>query len=89
MRLKNTFTKTIALLMCAGVLMGGCTDRSGTLQVLEDQGYTEVQVKGHSWFGCSDSDTFKTRFTAVNDKGNKVKGEVCSGITKGKTVRFK
>ena len=39
-------------------------------------------------FGCSEDDTFSTKFSATNAKGERVGGAVCSGWLKGSTIRF-
>jgi outer membrane biogenesis lipoprotein LolB len=78
--------KTLALL--AALLLAGCTDPKTATQALENAGFTEIQTGGHSWYTCSDSDTFATKFTAKNPNGKVVSGTVCSGWLKGATIRF-
>ena len=54
---------------------------------LQDQGYTEINLTGHQFFGCADDDSFNTGFQAKNFVGNRVKGIICGGSWKGMTVR--
>jgi len=69
----------------------GCTNsddfEKGRL-VLENMGYTNIEDTGYSMFGCSDSDDYSSGFTAVDKQGRVVEGVICSGFTKGVTVRF-
>lgn len=76
----------IAVALLAAV---GCTDQKTARRVLEDQGYTEVSVGGFDAFGCSDDDTYATKFTATSPNGKRISGVVCSSqFLKGSTVRF-
>lgn len=70
----------------------GCTssnDFKKGKQILESQGYTDVEKTGHEWFCCSDDDSYSTGFKAKDKNGNKVEGCFCSAIGKGITTRFK
>ena len=62
------------------------TDETGTKKVLADEGYTDVHIIGHSWLGCRDA--FSTEFEAVSPAKKPVKGVVCKGFFKAKTIRF-
>ena len=77
-------------IMALGIalVLAGCTDAPTARKVLESQGYTDVQIGGYSFFGCSESDQFHTEFTAKGMNGKQVSGVVCSGWMKGATVRF-
>lgn len=67
----------------------GCTDEAATRRTLENEGYTDIQVTGYSWWERGEDDTFHTAFTAKNPRGNVVSGTVCCGAwTKGCTVRW-
>lgn len=75
-----------ALFACAAA---SCTDQKTARRVLEDQGYTDISVGGFDAFGCSDDDTYATKFTATSPNGKRVSGVVCSSqFFKGSTVRF-
>jgi len=66
-----------------------CSDEAYTKKLLESQGYTSIETYGHSWWSCSDDDTYATKFTAKNPNGFDVKGTVCSNlIVKDATIRF-
>lgn len=56
---------------------------------LETQGYTDIENTGHSFFCCSDEDTYSTGFKAKDKNGKEVKGCFCSENFKGITIRFK
>lgn len=64
-----------------------CTDPDKAKRVLEQDGFTDIELCGYSWFACGD-DFFKTCFKAK--KSNKeISGTVCSGFLKDATIRFK
>lgn len=69
------------------IALSGCTDHNGTQRALEDAGYSKIELKGYSFFGCSQQDTFRTEFKATGPSGRNVEGVVCSGIFKGSTIR--
>lgn len=76
------------LLMC--VFLAACSDPKTAERVLTDHGYTDIQIHGHSFWGCSDNDNFTTKFTAkAPTTGRAVNGVVCSNWWgKGATIRF-
>lgn len=81
--------KIIGVLALA-VFLTGCgifTEPDAAQKVLEDQGYTHIQITGYRWFTCGE-DTFSTGFKAVNPSGHAVSGVVCAGWMKGNTIRF-
>lgn len=68
-----------------------CTDPDRTLTLLRDQGYTHIEITGHSML-CGESDSTCTGFEAVNPNGHHVVGAVgcgrANGCSKGCTIRF-
>lgn len=73
----------------AALILTGCTDPDGAKKAAEDMGFRDVKAGGYGWFSCDGkSDTFSTRFTAINAQGRPVSGVVCSGWLKGATVRL-
>lgn len=56
-------------------------------QLLEREGYEQIQLNGYSWFGCGESDYYRESFTAVKN-GQVVEGVLCKGLTKGITIRY-
>jgi hypothetical protein len=66
----------------------GCTDASGATRVLTQQGYTNIEITGHRWWGASQGDTYVTGFKAISPNGHPVTGYVTSGWLKGSTIRF-
>ena len=63
---------------------GGTTSET----ILEEQGYTNVQITGYNYLACSEDDMYRYGFTATNSNGKNVKGVVCSAPLKGYTIRF-
>jgi len=58
------------------------------VRAIEAVGITDVQINGIAIFGCDEKDTFRSKFTGKDSKGNPVSGAVCGGFFKGATVRF-
>lgn len=81
-----SFSMLFAWCVAAGVT--GCTDEETATRTLSNSGYTEINIKGYSFFGCSQDDFFHTEFSAKNSNGQVVEGIVCSGWLKNGTVRF-
>lgn len=81
----------VSALILAGLLAlgaSGCTDTDKATTALQGAGYKDVQITGYRIFGCSDSDTFHTGFTATGPTGVRVSGVVCGGWLKGSTIRL-
>ena len=76
-----------ALLVLA---LAGCLPMSDerARRALEGSGITDIQIGGMAILGCGEKDTFRSKFTGKDSKGNAVSGSVCGGIFKGATVRF-
>ncbi len=77
--------RTLALLL---LLATACTDEPRAQRVLEESGYTDVQITGYAWTACSDHDDYKTGFRAKGPTGKQVAGAVCCGVMKNCTVRI-
>jgi hypothetical protein len=69
-------------------LFAGCSSSSDATKALKAQGFTDIKTHGRAFFACSEDDSFATKFTAKNSKGETVTGAVCSGWLKGSTIRF-
>lgn len=82
MRMKRLAVVVIAL------ALAGCTKPGKTREVLEQQGYKQVEVTGFRPLSCGEDDVFKTGFAATSPSGAQVTGVVCSGWFKGNTVRL-
>lgn len=82
--------KISLILLVIGLLFVGCkgsfTQPEKATKILTRDGYGNVEIKGYSWFGCSEDDWFRTKFTAEKNFV-KVEGVVCSGLFKGSTIR--
>lgn len=69
--------------------IAACTDVEGSTRTLKAMNLEPVSVGGYSWFGCSEDDWYKTKFTAKNAQGYPVSGQVCAGMFfKGATIRL-
>lgn len=76
------------LMIIIVVAFSSCqADQSKTIKILENDGYTNIQLTGYDPFGCSENDDFSTGFVAYKG-GRQVKGVVCSGLMKGATIRI-
>ena len=77
----------IAIVLCV-ILLSSCFGASASEILLEEQGYTNVEITGFNLFACSEDDMYRYNFTATNPNGKQVKGVVCSAPLKGSTIRF-
>ena len=82
--------RILLLVICAAaLLLNGCTRPDAARRMLEQNGYTNIEITGYSFFMCSDSDSFSTGFKAKAPNGRQVEGAVCDAFLKGATIRFK
>lgn len=83
--------KLIAFLAIS--LLYSCTNNEGTERALRGAGYTDIELTGHAFWGCADSDDTCTGFRATGPNGHEVEGAVgCgynTGCSKGCTIRTK
>ena len=84
---KKYMKKLIAIVGITLVLFG-CSSSKDAREALQKNGFTDIETHGYSFFGCTNDDTFKTKWTATNTQGVKVSGVACSGWFKGTTLRF-
>lgn len=75
------------LMIIAAIILSGCSASDTATKALEGAGYSEVNITGYKFFGCSEDDTFHTGFIAKGVNGKQVTGVVCSGLLKGATIR--
>lgn len=77
------------LIAIAAIALCGCTQQDTARRILEDAGYTNVQLQGYAFLACSEDDTYHDAFTATNPNGRHVSGTVCAGMLfKNSTIRF-
>ncbi len=76
------------ILLSVALLLVACTDEERSRRVLDQSGYTDIQITGYAWAECSDSDTYHTAFRAKGPSGKPVTGAVCCGTLKSCTVRI-
>lgn len=74
--------------LAAILLFAGCSDAENAKRVLEQQGYTNVQITGARAWGCSDDDIYRTGFRATSPAGIVLTGVVCRNAMKASTIRF-
>ena len=78
--------KFVIIAVC--FIVYGCTRPDSASMLLEKEGYTNIEITGYSWFGCSRDDWFHTGFRAKKN-GNVIEGTVCEGLLfKNKTIRY-
>jgi len=69
--------------------LAACTNAPDATRILEENGYTSVQITGYNWLSCSKDDNVHTGFIAKSPNGRQVTGTVCSGLLfKNSTIRF-
>lgn len=76
------------LAFVAVVTLGGCDDPYKDMRAAEAIGLRDVKPTGFKWFACSKDDMFHAGFEAIDQRGQKVTGTICSGFLKGHTVRL-
>ena len=67
---------------------GGCdVDEQTAIEVLQDEGYTDIEIGGHAYFSCGEDDALASEFTAKRGE-RVVEGSICCGFwIKDCTVR--
>jgi hypothetical protein len=79
------FTRILPLVLA----LVGCTQPDKARELLNAQGYSDIQITGYNVWGCSDDDTYHTGFRAKSANGSVIEGTVCAGLFfKGATIRF-
>lgn len=77
------------ILLLSILLLAGCTQPDKARELLDANGYKDIEITGYNWLSCSKDDTFHTGFKATGPTGKKVEGTVCAGwLFKGATIRF-
>ncbi len=87
----NNFEKKslIGLSLLTAVLCAGCTQPEHAKNVLEKQGYNNIQMQGYDFFNCAKGDWYHDKFIATGPTGQNVSGVVCAGLFfKGSTTRL-
>ncbi len=75
------------LILLSLVLMTGCANPDKTTYVLQNDGYSDINITGYKAFSCAEEDLYATGFTARKN-GNFIIGTVCGGGGVGYTIRF-
>lgn len=71
------------------LLLSGCTRSEKARELLDANGYRDIEITGYNFFSCSEDDVFHTGFRATGPTGKTVEGTVCAGwFFKGATIRF-
>lgn len=75
-------------LVGAWAFMAWTPDTDGASRILEEEGYTDINITGADPLMCGERDLKGTKFRAKNQAGNTVTGVVCCGaFFKGCTIR--
>ena len=82
--------KRIAVIIA---LVFSCTSPDRARSALSAEGFTEIEITGHEWTTCGNSDSTCTGFTARSSNGRTVHGAVgcgydVGGCGKGCTIRL-
>lgn len=87
---KSTTSLIIVCFMISFIAftMRGLKDPEGAKRVLEDQGYTHVNITGLRSFSCGNRELWRTGFKAMNQAGRVVRGTVCTTLFKSSNIRF-
>lgn len=80
--------KNKTLLICLAMTFVSCTAPDQARRVLDESGYSEVQLTGYRWFTCGENDVYHDGFIARGPTGRSVKGTICAGWFKGATIRL-
>lgn len=87
--MKNNLPIKAAIAIISLVALTACTQPVTAHRILEDAGYTNIQMQGYGFFQCSEDDTFADKFTATGPTGKSTSGVVCAGLLfKGATIRL-
>lgn len=76
------------VIIAVAIGLVGCTAPDRSHRILTENGYTDIELTGYSWFACGQDDAFSTGFVATSPAGKRVEGTVCAGWFKGATIRF-
>ncbi len=76
----------VLFLTCFGP--AACTDSDGTKKILQQSGYTNIEITGFRFWMKGEEDWTSTGFVATSPNGERVTGAVTGGLFKGKTIRF-
>ncbi len=55
-------------------------DRFMAKETLKSLGYTNIEITGFAWFGCSIKYTKRAKFIAISPNGDEVTGRICGDI---------
>ena len=87
--MKSTISIKTAIAITALAALTACTQPVTAQRILEDAGYSNIQMQGYGFLECSEDDTYRDKFTAIGPTGRKVSGVVCAGLLfKGATIRL-
>jgi hypothetical protein len=91
---ENTEISKVALIICGVVLVlmlllspTCCENNSNTLRVLQEQGYTNIQVKGFR-FWSGDDDIYNSEFEAISPVTHKKVTGIVTSNGRENTIRL-
>lgn len=86
--MKKQFLSVIFALALVTISLPSCTGNENKVrEILEVEGFTDIELTGYAWFCGDKGDTFKCGFRATKN-GHKISGCVSSGWLKPYTVRY-
>jgi len=78
-----------ALLVVLAVAPTCCgVSEDDAARTFEAAGLEKATLTGYGWLECGEDDAYRSRFTAVNVKGQQVEGAICCGVMKRCTLRY-
>lgn len=81
--------KHLLIIAAITLLTTACTQPDHAREMLDSQGYTDIQMNGYDWLNCSKDDFYHDKFTAKGPTGKNVSGVVCGGfLFRGATIRL-
>ncbi|MNZ65348.1 hypothetical protein D3C78_835380 [compost metagenome] len=90
MRQRLTEINIVLAIIAIIVLNVGFPDRQFATKFLEQEGFTGIDIKGRTFFGCGKGFEFwRTEFEATNSRGIRIHGVICDGLTSDAYIRRK
>lgn len=74
----------------AALFLSSCgVNHDAGKRAIEAHGITNVEIGGYAFWGCSEDDALRSKWTGIGVNGQPVSGVICGGLLfKSYTVRF-
>lgn len=88
MKYRSVYTPLISTI--AVLALSGCgVPEADAKRAIEAHGITNVEIGGYAFWGCSEDDKLRSKWTGIGSNGQPISGVICGGLLfKGYTVRF-